>query len=143
MLLPLLLNNLLGSGGSPPPDFAGVAFIGGVAVDINGVMGTSYLSDGSPVPAGSVFVNGFAQTNDGLRYVAPWPESGIVYYEGGLARRADGAMIIVADGNADSFLAGFGLTYRGEVCVSTSAPDLILGGFGRLNDGSLCVSAAS
>lgn len=142
MLLPLLLN-LAAGGGDPPPSFVAAAYISGVAVDDTGIMGTSYLADGSPVPVGAVFVNGFAHTSDGLRYVAPWPTSGIVYYEGGIARRADGAMIIASGGAVASLLAGMGLTYRGEVCVSTSSPDLILAGVGRLNDGSLCVSAAS
>lgn len=117
--------------------------IAGTAVDAVGVMQTTFIDDVTPVPATAVYIQGFAHTPDGSRYVCAWPASGLVYYIGGIARRADGAMCIVTSGTPNGFAGGWTLTNRGEVFVSTSAPQVVLGGFGLRHDGSLCVSAAA
>lgn len=117
--------------------------MGGTAVDATGVMGTDYLADGVPVPAGAVLINGFAHTPAGLRYVCPWPASGLVTYERGIARRHDGAMCIVTAGTVNGYAGPYALTYRGEVIVSTSAAQLVLAALGLRQDGSLCVSEAA
>jgi hypothetical protein len=117
--------------------------IGGTAVDETGVMQTAFLADGQAVPGTAVFINGFAHTADGLRYVAAWPSNDVVFYVRGIARRADGAMCINAAGAIAAYSGGLALTDRGEVIVSTAAPQLALAGFGLRQAGNLCVSEAA
>lgn len=117
----------------------GMAF---AAVDAEGVMLTVFLAEAEPVPAGAFFLGGFAHNADGHRYVAAWPASDEVYYRSGVAARSDGAMVIIGAGSAVRH-NGWSLTQRGEVIVSTDAPEVVLSGFGMRQDGSLCVSEAA
>lgn len=123
--------------------FTSAAILAGTAYSDTGVMGTNYLSDVTPVPAGAFFVNGFAHDQDGLRYVCPWPSSDISYPHGGIARRSDGAMVIATSGTITTRLGGIAVTYRGEVLAAVAVPDLIHNGQGLKSDGTLCVSATS
>lgn len=127
----------------PPPSFTGAGFVGGTAIDANGVMGTDFLADGVPVPAGSIAINGFAHSPAGLRYVCPWPASGIVFHLGGIARRADGAMCVAVGGVANAYAAAWALTFRGEVLVSIGPPEVPRAGYGLRQDGILCISEAA
>lgn len=117
--------------------------IGGTAVNSDGVMGTLFLDDETSVPSTAVMFAGFAHTPEGFRYVAAWPVSDAVTYNRGIATRNDGAMVIDPAGVVAVFIAGTGLTSRGEVVASTDAPDVIKAGFGHLNDGSLCIAEAA
>lgn len=126
-----------------PPSFTRAGFVGGTAIDVNGVMGTDFLADGVPVPAGAILINGFAHTAAGIRYVCPWPASGLVTHQGGIARRHDGAMCIAVGGATNGRAGGWALTSRGEVLVSTNAPEVPKAGYGLRQDGSLCVSEAA
>jgi len=128
---------------SVPPPAGGGGFVGGTAVDDTGVIGTIYLGDGVPVPAGAVYINGFAHSQTGQRYVCPWPASGAVTHHGGIARRPDGAMCVLLAGAIACHVAGWGMTARGEVIVSTGTPDLVLGGIGLKQAGDVCVSEAA
>lgn len=140
MLLALQLLNLLeGTGAS----FEAAGYVGGTAVDDTGVMGTEFLNDATAVPSTKVMIAGIAHTQAGLRYVALWPASSEVYYNGGRALREDGAMIIATSGTPRDWYNGIAMTFRGEVIVSTSAPQLIHMGLGLRQSGSLCVSEAS
>lgn len=121
----------------------GGAVIGGTAVDATGVMQTAFLDDAEAVPAGAILINGFAHTADGLRYVAAWPSNDVVFYVRKIARRADGAMCIAAAGDIAAYSGGLALTDRGEVIVSTAAPQLALAGLGLRQAGNLCVSEAA
>jgi hypothetical protein len=139
MLLALQLLNLLEEADAGP-GFDAVASVGGTAVDADGVMGVTFLDDSTSVPAGAVFLNGFAHDNDGMRYVALWPASEAVVYNRGYATRHDGAMIIDPSGTPAAYLNGWALTTRGEVIGTTSAPQLIKNGIGQLNSASVCMS---
>lgn len=139
MLLALQLLNLLEEADAGP-GFDAAGFVGGTAVDAAGVMGVTFLSDATVVPAGAVYLNGFAHDNDGMRYVALWPASNAVVYNRGIAARHDGAMIIGPGGTAAAYLNGWALTSRGEVIGTTSAPQLRKNGIGQLNDASVCMS---
>lgn len=125
------------------PAFAAAAYLGGTAADSDGVMGTDFLNDATPVPSTAVMRGGVAHSQAGLRYVALWPASGEVYYNGGRALREDGAMIIATSGTTQGYYDGIAMTYRGETIVSTSAPQLHRSGFGLRSNGALCVSEAS
>lgn len=104
-------------GPAPPASVDG--YSAGTAISFEGVMQTIFLADGSPVPPGSFYLNGIAHDNEGQRYVALWPGSGIVTYSSGRALRTDGAQCIL--GSAPSvYLAGFGYSGRGELCVTIS-----------------------
>lgn len=103
-------------------------------------MGVIFLDDATEVPAGAVFLNGFAHDNDGMRYVALWPASSAVTHRHGIASRNDGAMIIATSGTTAAYLAGWAVTSRGEVLSAADTPDVILAGFGLLDDGTLCLS---
>lgn len=118
-------------------------YVGGTAIDAVGVMTCHFLNDATAVPAGAIHRNGFAHTQAGARYVALWPGSGIVYYDGKIARRGDGAMVIVVGGAPIGYQYAYGLTARGEVVVSTNTPQVVNGSLGMRQDGSLCVSEAA
>lgn len=118
-------------------------YVGGTAISDTGVMGTAFLADATPVPAGSFFLNGFMHDADGRRYVAEWPSSDRVTYHGPVARRLDGAMVIDPSGTATHKPSGWAVTYRGEVIAVVDTPDLIHSGYGLLSDGSLCMSEVS
>jgi hypothetical protein len=123
--------------------FIQASAIGGTAVDATGIVGTTFLDDATPVPAGAFFINGIAHDANGLRYVCLWPGDDVVFRSGGIAVRPDGAMCVATGGTPEAYARGFALTERGEVIVSTSAPELQAGGFGVRYDGSLCVSEAA
>lgn len=123
--------------------FTVAAYLGGTAANSDGVMGTDFLSDATPVPSTAVMRGGIAHSQAGLRYVASWPASGEVYYNGGRALREDGAMIIVTSGTTQGYYDGIAMTYRGETIVSTAAPQLRRSGFGLRSNGALCVSEAA
>lgn len=120
--------------------FIPAGFISGTAVDEDGVMGTDFLAEGVNVPAGALMLGGFAHSAAGLRYVAPWPAAGQVFYENGVARRPDGAMCVIASGTVHSFKSGWAVTDRGEVIASAQAPELVHNGIGQRQDGSVCMS---
>lgn len=122
------------------PTWIGAAFMAGWAVDAAGVLGTDFLDDVTPVPAGSFYDGGFARSAAGLRYVAAWPASGLVVYEGKIARRRDGAMCIATAGTAVEPRAGWALTFRGEVLATTAAPELVKDGVGLRQNGFVCMS---
>lgn len=128
-------------GPTPPPP--GVTYIAGTAVSASGVMQTIFLNDNQAVPSNAVRLNGFAHAPSGQRYVAAWPSDDVVSYIRGIARRPDGAMCIVSNGTIAAYSAGMALTERGEVLVSTAAPQLTLAGLGLRQTGHLCVSEAS
>lgn len=121
------------------PDWTGVAFIGGLAVDESGRIGTNFLGDVEPVPEGSYFHGGFAHADDGRRYVAEWPGDDLVFYNGGIATRPDGAMVIAASGDPACYINGWALTARGEVLASSSVPEVIKGGIGLRANGLVCM----
>jgi hypothetical protein len=125
------------------PSWTVGGYVGGVAVDDAGVMGTEFLDDATAVPSSKVMLAGIAHTQAGLRYVALWPASDEVYYNDGRALRGDGAMIIATSGTPRDWYNGIAMTFRGEMVVSTSAPQLVHMGLGLRQDGSLCVSEAS
>lgn len=118
-------------------------WIGGTAVSADGVMGTTFLDDSTPVPAGSFFLGGIAHDGTGRRYVAEWPASNEAYIIGGIAIREDGAMLIDPSGTIVTHLGGIGLTYRGEIVAAVATPDLVHNGIGLKSDGTLCVSETS
>lgn len=121
--------------------WASVVSSGGTAFASNGIMGTIYLDDGTPVPAEAVMCNGFMHHQDGRRYIAPWPSSNVVYYKwDGIAVRSDGAMVVAPAGTIAEDAHGTSVTYRGEVVVGTVAPTFFDDGVGLLQDGTLCVS---
>lgn len=119
------------------------AFIGGTLVADDGTMQTLFLSDVTPVPASAVFVNGFMHAPTGERYVAAWPGSGLVVVNASIASRPDGAMCILSGGTAEVFVKGWGMTARGEVTATASAPQLVLGSIGLQTDGKVSMSAVS
>lgn len=137
--------------GSTPSNAFGVTvtawtqsgYNGGTAVSSTGVMGTTFLNDATPVPAGGFYLQGFAHDTNGKRYVALWPASNQVFYRGGIASRSDGAMLIDPSGTKNQSIGGWAMTYRGEVIASTSAPEIVLSGYGLLYAGNLCVSEVS
>jgi hypothetical protein len=133
MLLTLLLNNLLSEVGEPP-SWVVAGYSGGTAVSADGTMGTIYLGDASPVPETAFFIAGIAHHSDGRRYVCDIS---------GRAIRDDGAMCIVTSGTPAAYVAGWPMSARGEVRVSTSTPDCWHNGLGFLQSGALCVSAIS
>lgn len=142
MLLALQMNMLLESGG-PPPSWVAAGFAGGgTAVSEDGTMGTVYLNDVTPVPGTAIFLAGIAHATDGRRYICDWPGSGIVTYLGGTAVRPDGAMCFATTGIAE-LIRGWAHTSRGEVVVSTSAPEGIYAGFGLRNNGAVCVETVT
>lgn len=116
--------------------------LGGTAVSDTGVMQTRFLDDSTSPPPASVFIEGYAHAQTGERYVALWPGSGGVFYRDGVARRGDGAMCIVTSGTPRDFVSGVGLSSRGEVLVSTAAPQVSLK-YGMRMNGYLCVSEAA
>lgn len=142
MLLPLLLNNVLDTPGVPPSWVEAVR-IGGVAFSSSGAMGTIFLSDATPVPAGAFFLGGIAHASDGRRYVALWPGSNVVFYRGTIACRADGAMVIIGSGTIADRPHGWAQTARGEVIASTSAVELIKDAIGQLQAGHVVMQAIS
>lgn len=123
--------------------WSATAYVRGIAVDADGVVGTIFLSDVTPVPGSAVFINGVALHADGRMYICAWPGSGIVAYVNGWAVRPDGAVCTITGGLAAARMAGVALTSRGEVLITTSNPELIYGGFGLREDGTLCVLEAS
>lgn len=137
------LNLYSGLAAAAPPAFTAAGYIGGTAVDAAGVMGTIFIDEGVPVPAGTVYISGFAHHQDGRRYVCPWPVSNQVFYFEEIARRSDGAMCIVTGGTVQENASGVAQTSRGEIIVSTSQPQLVHEGFGLRMNGALCVSDAS
>jgi hypothetical protein len=113
----------------------------GTAFSDNGIMGTIFVNDATPVPGTAIQCNGFAHHQDGRRYVALWPAAGTVYYTwDGIAVRADGAMLILPGGTIAEDAHGIALTSRGEVVVDIVAPTFVDDGMGLLQDGTLCVS---
>jgi hypothetical protein len=112
--------------------------VGGWASSETGVMGSNYLADGVPVPAGAHWRNGFAHSADGRRYVCPWPAAGIVHYRGKVAARPDGAMCIATAGT-NAAVSRWALTARGEVLATESAPELVADGVGQLANGFVCL----
>lgn len=118
-------------------------YVGGTAISAEGVMGTTFLDDSTPVPAASFMLNGFKHDDTGRRYVALWPASNQVTYHGPVARRSDGAMIIDPSGTTVIKPSGWALTYRGEVIAAVDTPDLVHSGYGLLSTGKLCVSDVS
>lgn len=125
------------------PAFTAAAYLGGTAANADGVMGTDFLSDATPVPSTAVMLGGIAHSQAGLRYVALWPASGEVYYNDGRALREDGAMVIATSGTTQGYYDGMAMTYRGETIVSTDSPQVKRSGYGLRSSGALCVSEAS
>ncbi len=123
-----------------PTGWTGVAFSGGFAVDNTGILGTVYLEDIEPVPAGNGWVNGFAVSSAGMLYVCLVPGGGIPTRHRGIARRSDGAMCIILSGSAAAYSAGWGLTALGEVLATTATPDTIVAGVGVKTNGYVCMS---
>lgn len=118
-------------------------YAGGTAVNASGVMGTSFLDDATPVPSTKIMLGGIAHDQNGLRYVALWPASNVVFYNGQRAIRSDGAMVIATSGTIARHCGGMAMTFRGETLVSTSQPEVVHNGFGLRETGALCVSEAS
>jgi hypothetical protein len=58
-----------------PGAWVGAAFVNGLAVDDEGVLGTDYLDDATPVPTESARYTdrGLARSAAGLLYVCSWP----------------------------------------------------------------------
>lgn len=125
-----------------PGSFTAVSFKDGLAYDDDGAMGTIFLGDAEPVPTADAryIERGLARSAAGMRYVCAWPVSGVVFYEGKIARRADGAMCIAAAGTPVEYKSGWALTARGEVLASTSAPELVKDGVGLRQNGFVCMS---
>lgn len=120
-----------------------LGYRGGTAYSDQGVMGTSFLDDSTPVPAGAYIREGFAHDADGRRYVALWPANNAVTYQAGFARRADGAMVIATSGTIVVRVQGVALTYRGEVLSVADTPDHVHNGWPMLTDGMVCMSEVS
>lgn len=113
-------------------------YMNGTAVAPDGTMQVLTLGDGNPVPVDAVFINGIAHSGLGQRYIALWPASGIVTYQSGRAIRTDGAQIVLA-ASPFIYLAGFGYTVRGELCVTnTPGPNFVQGY--SVNNGQTAVS---
>lgn len=125
-----------------PPDWIGVGFMGGWAVDALGVMGSLFLADGVGVPAGAQFLGGIAHSQAGRRYVCPWPASNKVHYRGQVAVREDGAMCIATAGVAVPGQV-WALTARGEVLATDSqAVQRVVDGVGLRDNGFVVLENA-
>jgi hypothetical protein len=120
-----------------------LGYHGGTAYSDLGVMGSTFLDDGTAVPAGSFIRQGFAHDEDGRRYVALWPASNAVTYHAGIARRLDGAMVIASSGTVVARIQGLSLTYRGEVIAAVDTPDFVHNGWPVAASGELCLSEVS
>jgi hypothetical protein len=116
---------------------------GGTAVTLAGQMATIFLDAVTAVPSTAVMCNGFAHHQNGYRYVCEWPSNDIVYPLGGIARRSDGAMVIIDGGTTAAYRGGMAMTYRGEVRVDAGAPSFFAGGYGFTPEGELCVTELS
>jgi hypothetical protein len=141
MLLPLLLNNLLETGGAATWEEA--VRIGGLAVSADGAIGAIFLDDVTAVPSSAFFLGGIAHSSDGKRYICLWPANDAVHYRGPIACRSDGAMIIVTSGTIADRPAGIAQTFRGEVLATTSTPDYIKDAIGLLTSGYMCMEEVS
>jgi hypothetical protein len=120
-----------------------LGYMSGTAYSDTGVMGSTFLDDSTPVPAGAFICQGFAHDEDGRRYVALWPANNAVSYQAGIARRHDGAMIIATSGTVVSRIQGLSLTYRGEVIAAVDTPDFVHNGWPVAASGELCLSEVS
>ncbi len=118
-------------------------FSGGWAVNSDGIAGTIFLDDVTPVPGGAIRLNGFAYSAQGMRYVCAFPGDSIVEYQIGISRRPDGATCIEAAGTGAGYSGGITVTSLGEILVSTGSPVTYIAGIGFDVDDRLCVTELS